>query len=385
MTDVLTETGPLAAFTAEADRWVRAALAGAPEIEASGQRRREALARWWQARLAEGGYAALTWPEEFGGRGLTLLHELAFNDVAEAHDAPTPANFLATVMVGPAILEHGTREQQQRFLPGILTGDEVWCIGFSEPDAGSDLASLRTTARRVEGGWRVQGQKLWTSWGHVADRCALLVRTGPVDSRHRGLTCLLAPMADAQVRSIEMINGDTDFNEVWFDDVFVADEDVVGEVDGGWTITLSMLAAERRSIPFKLQAETRRRVDELRTLIAELGLDGDSRVLDRLGRLVAASEALRESSVSVARRGAAGLEPDADSLTLKIRWSRTMQELTRTGLTLCMEGGLGDDSARYRRWLDLYLRSRGNSIESGTDEIVLSIIAEQALALPRQR
>ena len=375
------EAKDLRQFRDEAATWVRAALAREPVRVISSQQDREHRARWWQNECMNSGWAGLSWPAEYGGRGLTAVHEAIFNAESLSAGAPLPINFLAQIMVGPAILTMGTNAQKAECLPKILTAEEIWCIGFSEPDAGSDLASLRTRAAHVNGHWRVNGQKVWTSWAHIAHRCLLLARTDPAAEAHRGLTMLLADMTLAEVRPLRMINDEYDFNEVYLDDFVVPTENVLGEIGGGWQVALAVLGFERRAIPFILYVEAERKLRALVTQIRSAGLADDRTVQPAVGRIWAEVQSLRVSTQRSLAEIGAGREPGELQLTLKLHWSQVMQEMNRFALSLAMAGKI--DAADS--WATSYLRSRANSIESGTDEILLSIIAERALKLPRSR
>jgi len=228
------DTTDEAAFRAEAIDWLDQTLPGRPE--GAGRGAKERASRWWQERLAEGGWAGITWPTEYGGRGLSIVHEAIFLEESAKRDAPEPLNLLGMILAGPTILVHGTDEQKQRYLPKILSGEEIWCQGFSEPGAGSDLASLRTSATPTGDGFVINGQKVWTSFAHEADRCMLLARV-PTDEggKHAGITYFLASMEGVDVRPLVMINTDADFNEMFWSDIPLSGDEVLGEVGKGWS------------------------------------------------------------------------------------------------------------------------------------------------------
>ncbi len=377
-----------AEFRAEASAWLDATLPDRPEDPDAGHEARVVNARWWQEQMHQGGWAGITWPEEYGGRGLTIVHEAIYNAEAAKRDAPTPINLLGNILAGPTILVHGTDEQKQRYLPKILSGEEVWCQGFSEPGAGSDLAGLQSRAEEAEGGWIVNGQKVWTSFAHAADRCMLLARTSPRDeteSKHAGITYFLAPMGDIEVRPLVMINGQADFNEMFMSDAFVSDDEVLGGVGNGWKVALTTLAFERGSLAFNLSATAHRAFNHLLEQARETGATDDPVVRDRLASFHAEVEALRIGTVRQMSTVAAGGTPGAEGSALKLAWARTMQAITRTAVELGGSEGVTLDTEESRRWANGYLRARGNSVEGGTDEIQLSIIAERVLGLPRSR
>ena len=378
------DTPEEAAFRAEAVAWLDAALAGRPAESGPGSKER--LARWWQSQLGEGGWVGMTWPEQYGGRGLTVVHEAIFLEEAARRDAPEPLNLLGTILAGPTILVHGTQRQKDRYLQPILSGAEIWCQGFSEPGSGSDLASLQTKATPVEGGYVISGQKVWTSFAHEADQCMLLARTASDGaSKHAGITYFLASMADVEVRPLVMINGDRDFNELFLTDLFVAEDDVLGEVGNGWPVALTTLAFERGSLAFVTAAMAARVLDRLVDLVVEHGLADDPLVLAELGGFGADVEALRLGTVRQMSALSKGTIPGAEGSAVKIAWARTMQAMTRFAVQLAGPDGIAVDTDTSARWASGYLRTRGNSIEGGTDEINKSIIAERVLGLPRSR
>lgn len=204
--------------------------------------------RAWQAKVCEAGWLGLNWPVEYGGKGKDLIHEIILQEEMARAGTPPLLNVVGLNLVGPVLMEVGTPAQQQRYLPTILSGEEIWCQGFSEPNAGSDLAALSARAVEVDGGYRISGQKVWISFATVASWCFLLARTGTPESRHRGITAFLVDMKSPglEVRPIRQITGDSQFSELFLDDVFVPADRIVGEVNGGWRIAMTMLALERR-------------------------------------------------------------------------------------------------------------------------------------------
>ena len=378
------DTTEEAAFRAEAAQWLDDALAALPDTPPADQAEKDERAKQWQRTLHEGGWAGLTWPEQYGGRGLTPVHDAIFFQEAARRNAPQPANLLGMILAGPTIMVHGTDEQKDRFLPPILSGEEIWCQGFSEPGSGSDLASLSSRAVASDGGWVVSGQKVWNSFGHQSDRCMLLARTGAADEdgKHAGITYFLAPMDGVEVRPLVMINGAADFNELFIDDLHVDDGEVLGGVGNGWKVAMTTLAFERSSLAFQLQVETRYGVEALARLIADRGLQDDSRLLAELGRLHGQSEALRLSTTRAISAVQAGGAPGPEGSTAKLTWAHLMQDLARVALEV-----LGPElhAPEHEEWRRLYLRARGKSVEGGTDEIQRSIVAERVLGLPRSR
>ena len=378
------DTPEEAAFRAEACEWLDQALVDRPPGRGPGAKER--ASRWWQERLAEGGWAGITWPAEYGGRGLSIVEEAIFLEEAARREAPEPLNLLGMILAGPTILVHGTEEQKRRYLPPILSGEEIWCQGFSEPGSGSDLASLRTAAARTEGGYLLNGQKVWTSFAHEADRVMLLGRTHTEEgSKHAGITYFLASMDDIEVRPLVMINGDKDFNEMFLSDVYVTDDEVLGEVGKGWSVAVTTLAFERGSLAFALGAVAARALDRLVLRAVTAGVGDDPLVLAELGSFSAEVEGLRLSTIRQLSELSAGRSPGAEGSAVKLSWARVMQAMTRFAIELGGPDGVTLDDDDTQRWALGYLRSRGMSVEGGTDEIQKSIIAERVLGLPRSR
>lgn len=373
------------AFREQVRAWLDEALADIPDQEELPQAEREEWSRVWQDRLSAGGWAGLSWPTEHGGRGMDAMSQAIFNEECARRGAPYPLNGVGMMLAGPTILAHGTPEQQARYLPPILQGQEYWCQGFSEPGSGSDLASLRTSAVKVDGGWLVNGSKIWTSNAHHASKCMLLARTDPDAPKHAGITYLLADMDRFTVRSLVMINGDTEFNEMFLDDVFVPDEDVLGGIGRGWQVALTTLAFERGSMALNLWVWARQAVDRVVDLAIETGAGADASVLDQIGALHADAEAVRVGSMRMVGETQAGGVPGPETSALKSLWAGVVQNANRLAVQLDVVPGvlLDDDAAAAR--MRRYLRARAHTIEGGTEEVQKSILAERVLDLPRSR
>jgi alkylation response protein AidB-like acyl-CoA dehydrogenase len=368
------------AFRDELRAWLRE---NHPGPEPPGEGRAFEHRRAWQRRLHEGGWAGVWWPEEYGGRGATLVEAAIFSEELARARVPYPANILGLLLGGPTLMIHGTEAQRARFLPPILTADEIWCQGFSEPNAGSDLASLKTRAARSDGGWAISGQKVWTSLGHEAKWCMLLARTNPDAPKHGGLTYFLLDMEQdaVEVRPLRQLTGHAEFNELFLHDAFVPDDNVVGEVDGGWAVAMTTLMNERAGLAFGAQVEMKRVLDELTETADERGLLDDDAVLDALGDLHVRTELLRLTGyrglTAQMKHGA----PGPEGSLVKWMWSDTNQAIAELAADLLGADALADDSP----WSYRVLRSRGNSIEGGTTEILKNIVAERVLGLPRLR
>lgn len=248
----------------------------------------------WQRTLFDAGYSGIAWPREHGGRGATQMEQAIFNEEMVRARAPAPVNIIGLVMGGPVVITRGSDEQRARFLAPILSGEEIWCQGFSEPNAGSDLAALTTSAVQAEGGWMVNGQKVWTSFAHRARWCMLLAKTGD-DQRHRNLTFFILDMKQpgVEVRPLRQATGDSEFNEIFFDNAFVPDENVVGAVGDGWNVAITTLMFERAGLSAASALAIQLKLDDLAALIRDRGLQDDRSLSRRFAALVIATETMR--------------------------------------------------------------------------------------------
>ncbi|MGI9018429.1 MAG: acyl-CoA dehydrogenase family protein [Euzebya sp.] len=377
-----------ATFRKEAKGWIAERLTGIPHEYPVSHDQKTANAHWWQEQLSDGGYLGLTWPQAYGGRGLPIAYEAIFNAESARQHTPLGINMLGVILAGPTILVHGTDQQKDHYLPRILNGEDIWCQGFSEPDAGSDLAGLRSRADQVEDGWVVNGQKVWTSYAHAASKCLLLARTSSVQqsgSKHLGITYFLADTDDFDVRPLVMINGDADFNEMFLTDVHIGADRVLGEVGGGWGVALTTLGFERGSLAFALSADAEAAMDRLVTRIRGTGMADQPDVAREVGRLAAD---VRSLSITTTRQMSAllqGQTPGGDGSAVKLAWAQTMQAMTRMAVQVSGDTGITADDRTDASWISAFLRARGNSVEGGTDEVQKSIIAERVLGLPRSR
>jgi len=367
------------AFRDEIRAWLREHHPG-PEPDGTEAGFEHRLA--WQRTLHDAGYAGIAWPKEYGGRGATLMEQTIFNEELVRARAPAPANVLGLIMGGPVVITLGTEDQKRRFLAPILSGDEIWCQGFSEPDSGSDLASVRTRAQRADGGWRITGQKVWTSFAHRARWCMLLTRTSD-DARYHNLTYFVCDMRQpgVTVRPLRQITGDTEFNEVFFDSVFVGDENVIGRPGEGWNVALTTLMFERPGLGVASALGIKLALGELAELIRARGLANDSAIRRRFGKLVVDAEAIRLNGYRGLSRTQRDGVPGPEGSMIKIQWATVNQALTELAVDVLGVDALAIDSV----WTHRMLRARANSIEGGTSEIQRNILAERVLALPRLR
>jgi alkylation response protein AidB-like acyl-CoA dehydrogenase len=339
--------------------------------------------RDFQRRLADDGWAAVHWPVEYGGRGATLTQSAIFFEELGRSGAPMMANVLGLLLAGPTIMTYGTPEQKDRYLNPILTAEEIWCQGFSEPDAGSDLASLKTRAVKDGDEWVITGQKVWTSGAQYSKWCMLVARTDSEVAKHKGLTYFLMDMDQpgVQVVPLRQITGESEFNELFIDGARVPDENVLGGVGNGWRVALTTLMNERAGLAFFLQVRMRQLLDRLIEEAAARELLDDPLIAERLGELHLKAEVLRLTAyrglTTIQKYGQPGPE---GSLT-KWMWSETNQQLTQFAADL-----LGPEALTAGgRWSYELLRARGNSIEGGTTEVLKNIVAERVLGLPKAR
>jgi alkylation response protein AidB-like acyl-CoA dehydrogenase len=360
-----------------------------PGQEPSGEEAAFEFRRAWQRLLHDAGWAGLSWPKEYGGRGATLIEQAIFNEETARARTPSVANVLGIAMGGPTVIAHGTEEQKHRFLPAILSAEEIWCQGFSEPESGSDLASLKTRAVRDGEDWVVTGQKVWTTYAHHAKWCMLVARTSADAPKHKGLTYFLMDMdQDAvQVRPLRQITGEAEFNELFIEEARIPNDNIVGGEGNGWAVAITTLMHERATLAFGLQVAVRIALGELiehaRQTRAGNGQPAseDPVVRQRLAQLLIESEVLRlnayRSLSATMRKGVPGPEGSLG----KWHWSEVNQALTELAIEIAGPRAMLAD----HEWTYRFLRARANSIEGGTTEILKNIVAERVLGLPRMR
>jgi alkylation response protein AidB-like acyl-CoA dehydrogenase len=376
----LTLTPQEEAFRDELRSWLEQ---NHPGEEPEGDEAAFEFRREWQKSLYEAGWAGISWPTEYGGRGATLMEQALFSEEMVRTRAPQSANLLGLVMGGPVVIAHGTDEQKERFLRPILSGEEIWCQGFSEPESGSDLASLKTRAVKSNGEWVATGQKVWTTFAHHAKWCMLVARTDPDVPKHKGLTYFLLDMEQegVQVRPLVQITGEPEFNEIFLEEARISDENVIGGVGNGWAVALTTLMNERAGLGAGSAIQVKIALGQLIELAREKGLDEDPVTRQKIAQLWIESEALRLN----AYRGLTHImktgQPGPEGSLPKWQWSDLNQSLTE----LSMEIRGPDAPAVDSDWTYRFLRARANSIEGGTTEILKNIIAERVLGLPKLR
>jgi alkylation response protein AidB-like acyl-CoA dehydrogenase len=386
-------------FREDVRKWLEANIPRDWEARAMGSAdvpRPEAYAtmRAWQRKLYDAGFIGLTWPKEYGGRALTFLEEMILHEEMALAKAPPILNILGVGMAGPTIIAYGTEEQKLRYPAKILACEEIWCQGYSEPNAGSDLASLQTRAVKDGEHWVINGQKVWTSLAHIADFMMLLARTDPDVPRHKGITYFLLDMKrpGVTVKPLKQMTGDAEFNEVFFDNVRVHESEVLGGVNNGWTVGMTTLMYERLALGFGLQVRLRIALDSLIELARKMDKHGRSVVKDpvmrqKIAQLWIDTEGLKYMGARAITKLLKGEMPGPEASAGKMGWVETHQKLQELAMEIegpysqvlrgsdwALDGGL---------WQYTFLRSRANSIEGGTTEIQKNIIGERVLGLPK--
>jgi alkylation response protein AidB-like acyl-CoA dehydrogenase len=336
-------------------------------------------------RLAAAGWTCLGWPIEYGGRGASLARQVIFHEEYVRAAAPARVDHLGEMLVGPTLIAFGTPEQRERFLPRIRSVAELWCQGYSEPGAGSDLAAVATRARLDGDDWVINGQKVWTSLALQADWCFVLARTEPRLERHAGLSYLLVPMRQpgVTVRPIRQLTGTSEFNEVFFDDARTRRDLVVGEVGQGWKVAMATLAFERGVATVGQQVGFQRELDGIVALARRSGVANDPVMRDKLARAFIGLSVLRSHTLRTLAEPAGATQ---DASVVKLLWSRWHRGLGELAMEVRGAAGMVARGEPYDldEWQRLFLFSRADTIYGGSDEIQRNIIAERVLGLPRQ-
>jgi alkylation response protein AidB-like acyl-CoA dehydrogenase len=382
-------------FREEVRAWLRQNNPG-PEPE-DGLDEVIAYRREWQLKLHQAGWAGISWPKEFGGRGATMIEQAIFTGEAAAQETPSPANVLGLAMGGPVVIAHGTEEQKQRYLEPILTGEEIWCQGFSEPESGSDLASLKTRAVKDGDEWVVSGQKVWTTLAQFSKWCMLVARTDPDAPKHQGLTYFLMDMEQegVETKPLVQITGEGEFNEVFMDEARIPEENIVGGVGNGWGVAITTLMNERAGLAFGALAGIQNNLGRLGRLAREVRVEGGGTAADdpsfrqRIAQLHIEAETMRLNAYRGLTKTMQSGIPGPEGSLGKWQWADINQGLAELALEL--EGAYAplargsEHALAGGAWQYNFLRSRANSIEGGTTDILKNIIAERVLGLPRMR
>lgn len=384
--------GPEAeAFRAEVRDWLSENLPAGQEDsirETFAGDERDTFMREWEAKLRDAGYIGIAWPKEYGGRGLSTLELLVFNEEMVKARAPQRLNFFGEGLVGPTIMQWGTEEQKKEFLPKILSGEHVWCQGFSEPSAGSDLASLATKAELDGDEWVISGQKVWTTVAQYANWCFVLARTDPNAKKHEGISYLLVPMDQPgiEVRPLKQMTGDSEFNEVFFDEARCTAENVIGGVNNGWKVAMTTLGFERGGSVTTSYLRFSRELRRVIEMAQKFGKTRDPLVRQQLASHFTEVEIMRYSGYRTLTSVLAGKPPGPESSISKLYWSEYHQRVLKTMMDIrgldgeIIEGeGYELDQFQYA-----YLFGRSEIIYAGTSQIQRNIIGERVLGLPRE-
>lgn len=350
--------------------------------------------RDWQKKMYDAGWVGIHWPKEYGGRGASLIEQTIFIEEMARAAAPPLINVLGVSLLGPTLIAYGTEAQKKRFLAKILSADEIWCQGYSEPNAGSDLAALRSEAVLEGDHFIINGQKTWTSLGHFADWCFAVVRTDPNVPKHKGLTYILIDMHSpgVTIRPLKQMTGDSEFNEVSFQNVSAPVENVVGKINGGWEIAIATLMFERGTLGASLQITFKRQIERLIELSRKISRNGrpaseDPIIRQKLAQICTEIEIFRLNQLRTTTRMAKTGVPGPEGSIQKIFWSEMNQRMQQVAMEMLGPWGQltreSDYAIDHGQWAHAYLRSRGNTIEAGTSEIQRNIIGHFVLGLPK--
>ena len=376
-------------FRQECADWLNAQMAGEfkdikgiTTLTEKAERRKE-----WEQQLAAHKWSCIGWPEEWGGRNATLAQQVIFAEEYARAGVPGRVNHIGIELAGPTLLTFGTKEQQERFLPGIAAGQTIFCQGFSEPNAGSDLASVRTKARLDNGEWVVNGQKIWTSLAHISDWIFVVTRSEEGSKGPKGLTFLMMEIDQPgiDIRPIKQINGDAEFNETFFTDARCPADSLIGAVGDGWRVAMGLLAFERGVSTLGQQMGFRNELDEVIAAAKATGAAKDPIIRQRLAKA--------EIGLSLMRYGALRMLSNTDlskidgaALTYKIQWASWRRSLGELAMDILGQAGEVTDATHYEWGVlpNLFLYSRADTIYGGTNQIQRNLIAERGLGMPRE-
>jgi alkylation response protein AidB-like acyl-CoA dehydrogenase len=379
----------LAAFREEVRTWLEEHLVGefAALVGTGGPGREHEhteLRQAWERVLGAGGWIGLGWPRDAGGRGASIEQQVVFHEEYARAGGPARLGHMGEQLAGPTIIGFGTQQQKDRFLPGILAGTQLWCQGYSEPGAGSDLAGVRTRAELCDDGWHVTGQKVWTSLAHLADWCFVLARTEPGSARHRGLSYLLVPMRQpgVDVRPIVQLTGSSEFNEVFFDDAVTDADNVVGQPGEGWRVAMGTLAFERGVSTLGQQVGFQRELDDVIALARATGAADDAAVADGLVDAWAGLQVLRHTALRTLASDAAA-STGVEASVSKLMWAAWHQRLGELAMTVQGSAATLVAHTGLSALQNLFLFTRSDTIYGGSNEVQRNIIAERRWGLPR--
>ena len=384
------DTEEEAVFRQQARDWLENNLPTASELEGMDE---VETAKFWYRKRFQGGWTCLTWPETYGGKGASPIQEVIWEQEEQRLGAPSSQIMgVGPNLAGPTLMAHGTDQQKEKYLPAIVSGDQHWTQIFSEPAAGSDLAGLRTKATPTEGGWLINGQKIWTTNAHRADMGIMVTRTDPTVAKHKGLAYFVVDLKSAgiEVRPIKQINGEADFNEVFFTDVFIPDENLVGKPGDGWKIALTILMNERATA-FEEDSDMYLNSKHLVGLAHALQDSGTSLVEDsdlssRLADWHCAESGLKYTTYRLLTALSRGDTPGPENSIMKLVAAAQSQDMASYGLDLLAQCGLSPENKEfgelYQRFFHAFMTTPGTRLLGGTDEIMLNIIAERVLGMP---
>jgi len=376
-------------FRQECADWLNGQMAGefrdikgVTKLTGSPERRKE-----WEQQLAAHRWSCIGWPKEWGGRDATLAQQVIFAEEYARAGVPGRVNHIGVELAGPTILTFGTQEQKQRFLPGIAAGKTIFCQGFSEPNAGSDLASVRTKARLEGDEWVVNGQKIWTSLAHISDWIFVVTRSEEGSQGPKGLTFLMMPIDQPgiEIRGIRQINGDAEFNETFFTDARCPADSLIGAAGDGWRIAMGLLAFERGVSTLGQQMGFRNELDEIIAAARENGAASDPLIRQRLAKAEVGLRLMRYGALRMLSQTDHS-RIDGAALTYKIQWASWRRNLGELAMDVLGQGGEISEHAEYE-WdtlPNLFLFSRSDTIYGGTNQIQRNLIAERGLGLPRE-
>jgi alkylation response protein AidB-like acyl-CoA dehydrogenase len=372
------------AFQLEARAWLKTNLPHWEPADELDPERWIDIRRKWQRKLHSQRYVGLTWPEVYGGRGTTASEQLIFNQEMIDAGAPEPMNVIGLGMCGPTIISHGTHEQKARYLDPILSGDEIWCQAFSEPNAGSDLSALNTRAEDRGDHYLISGQKVWTSFAHIASWCLLLVREAHLDNPRQGLTMLIVDMRSPgiDVRPLVQITRDAEFNEVYFTDVAVSKSQVLLAPGEGWRVAMTTLLHERGNLGVTLAMRGAAAARDLVELARAHPAAMTPGMRQRIAGYYLRSRTLQLQALKVAAEIDRDGAPGPAASMVKLAWSEINQGITETALEILGMASAVEDGSP---WPQAFLRAQANTIEAGTSEVLRNILAERVLGLPRSR
>ncbi|WP_263407230.1 acyl-CoA dehydrogenase family protein [Nocardia colli] len=338
----------------------------------------------WDRHLAAAGWTCLGWPKEYGGREATVRQQVIFHEEYAKANAPARVSHVGEELLGPTVLAFGTRAQKDRFLPGIRTVSELWCQGYSEPGAGSDLAAITTAAQLDGDEWSINGQKIWTSLAHVADWCFVIARTERGSARHQGLSYLLVPMNQPgiDVRPIIQLTGTSEFNEVFFDNARTAADLVVGAPGEGWRIAMGTLTFERGISTLGQQIRFARELADVEALARRTGAADNPLIADRIDRAWVGLRVLRAHAIRTME--GAGVDDGGQASVAKLLWANWHRGLGELAMAVLGPAGLVAEENDLNEWQRLYLFTRADTIYGGSNEVQRNIIAERVLGLPRE-